>query len=237
MEIDTILEELEDDNPHKGIRQAREFLEGQTLSEEERSKLAYGLATGLFKIGSYHEALQWLERTDSERRRMLEGFCWMNLNNPSQAREAFLQSAKSMEEHRVESLLLAAQALAQQGNLDETLKELRRLDDRDVPGRVGSEIRFNIGLIHEEKENYEKARDWFEEVRQDGTEFFSDEALFHLAVTYEELGQIETALDYLDRLEERIDEDTELRDALQRAKNRLDREEKDRTEKLRQYDF
>ncbi|MFB6346127.1 MAG: hypothetical protein ABEK50_10185 [bacterium] len=86
MEIESILEDLEEEQPHQGIRQARELLEGDSLSDPQFSELSYGLATGLFKIGSYHEALEWLERTDSDRRWMLEGFCWMNLRDPVRAR-------------------------------------------------------------------------------------------------------------------------------------------------------
>lgn len=237
MDLEPILEKLEDEQPHEGINEARDLLEGDSLSEEEHSRLSYGLATGLFKIGSYHEALEWLERTNSDRRWMLEGFCWMNLKNPSSARRAFLKSAETFSDNRVESLLLAAQALAQTGELEEALQELQRLDSREVPGRVGAEIRLNIGLIHEEQEEFEKAREWFNRVLDDGTEHFNGEAIFHLAVAHEELGQIDQALRQLDRLEDRVDEDSQLREALARARNRLSREEKNRTEQLRQYDF
>lgn len=236
MDLEPVLEKLEEDQPHEGINEARELLSDDSLSEEEYSRLSYGLATGLFKIGSYHEALDWLERSNSERRWMMEGFCWMNLKDPSRARKAFLKSARTMDGNRIESLLLAAQALAQSGELEEALEELKRLNDRDVPGRVGAEVRFNIGLIHEEKEQFDRARDWFRKLREDGTEHFTDEALFHLAVSCEELGQIEKAMDYLDQLDERVEADSELSQALDRARNRLSRNDDRRTEQLRQYD-
>lgn len=237
MDLEPVLEKLEQEQPHEGITEARDLLSADSLSDEQYSRLSYGLATGLFKIGSYHEALEWLGRSDSDRRWMMEGFCWMNLKDPSRARTAFLKSAKTMDENRFESLLLAAQALAQTGNLDEALAELERLNDREVSGRVGSEVRFNIGLIHEEKEQFDQARDWFRRVCEDDNEHFTDEALFHLAVSHEELGQIEVAMEYLDRLDERVEDDSELSQALDRARNRLSKNDKKRTQQLRQYDI
>lgn len=237
MDPEEVLGKLEEDQPHEGINEARDLLSENSLTDEEYSRLSYGLATGLFKIGSYHEALEWLERSSSDRRWMLEGFCWMNLRNPSRAREAFLQSAETMDENRLESLLLAAQALAQSGELEEARRELERLDDRTGPGRVGSEVRFNIGLIHEENDGFDQSRKWFRKVLDDGNDYFNDEALFHLAVANEELGRIEEAKDYLDRLEDRVEEDSELKDALTRARNRLTKDDKRRTEQLRQYDI
>ncbi|MFB6346128.1 MAG: tol-pal system YbgF family protein [bacterium] len=142
-----------------------------------------------------------------------------------------------MKDHRPESLLLAAQALAQTGELQEALEELKRLESQSIGGRVGSEIRLNLGLIHEELENFEKASEWFSAVRDDKTDFFNDEALFHLAIAHEELGQLDQAREYLDELEDFIDDDAELREAVERARNRLSRQNEELSEQLRQYDF
>lgn len=238
-DVDDLLERLEnEEDPREALREAESVFESGGLSGEDRSRLAYGIAAGYFRIEIFGDALDWLEETDADRRWMLKGFCHLNLDQHGTAREAFLKAARENPGEARGSLLLAAQCLAYQGSYDAAVEELETLLDQDPSDRMESEIRFNLGLIAEERENYTTAQEWFESILEETEgESFRDEALFHLATVLEERGQIDAALEKVDRLEERIDDQSEDQEVVSRLRNRLKNQRKDRTDQLRNYDF
>lgn len=236
-DVDSLLEQLESEQPREAIRDAESAFESGELSEDNRSRLAYGIATGYFRIEIFGDALDWLERTDVDRKWMLKGFCHLNLNQHGTAREAFLKAARETPDEARGSLLLAAQCLAYQEAYDAAVEELKTLLEQDPSDRMESEIRFNLGLIAEEREQYTTAQDWYESIlQQTQGESFRDEALFHLATVHEERGQIDLALEQVDRLENRVD-DSEDQEVVSRLRSRLKNQRKDRTDQLRDYDF
>lgn len=236
--VEALLERLESEDPREAIRDAESTFESSDLSEEDRSRLAYGIATGYFRIEVFGDALDWLEETRVDRRWMLKGFCHLNLDQHGTAREAFLKAARENPGEARGSLLLAAQCLAYREAYDAAVDELKTLLDQDPSDRMESEIRFNLGLIAEEREDFPGAQDWFESIltETDG-ESFRDEALYHLANVHEERGQIDAALEKVERLEERVEDQSEDGEVVSRLRSRLENQRKDRTDQLRDYDF
>ncbi len=158
-EVDELLEDLESEDPRDTLREARSVVEEGELSEDEHSRLSYGIAAGYFKIGIYGDALDWLERTDSDRRWMLKGFCHSNLDQHKQARESFLKAARKQPKQARGSLLLAAQCLAALEQYEAAVEELESLLDQDPPSRMEAEIRHNLGMIKAETGDLKIARD------------------------------------------------------------------------------
>lgn len=238
-DVDSLLESLESDDPREAISQSQALLEEDSdLSDQDRSRLSYGLAAGYFKIGSYVDALEWIDVTNSERRWMLKGFCHMNLQQPQQARESFLEAARKASSNTPEALLLAAQCLATQENYDAALEEFRSLLDRDLPYRMKAEIRFNVGLIYEEREDFTEARNWFRDILEDESgDAFVDEALYHLARLLEDEGKIDRALDLIDRLDDRVEDDSRDDELVKNFRSRLHNTKKDRPDQLREYEL
>lgn len=237
-DVDDLLEKLESDDPRDAIRESKEVFEEEKLSEDDESRLAYGIATGYFKIGIYGDSLDWLEKTDSDRRWMLRGFCHMNLSDPRKARECFLDSAKNHSENAKEALLLAAQCLAMIEKYKAAIKELEKLLEQDIPPRQRAEIWFNIGLIYEEQDELDEAEEIFEKITHElEGDYFVLEALFHLARLHEETDQIDAAMECANQLEDYVQPNSENEEVLENLKNRLRKQKKDRTDQLRDYDF
>ncbi len=66
---------------------------------------------------------------------------------------------------------------------------------------------------------------------------FVDESLLQLSQVLEDLGQIEPALERVSQLEERIEDDSEDARIVSKLRSRLQNQQKDRTDQLRDYDF
>jgi tetratricopeptide (TPR) repeat protein len=237
-DVEALLEELESDDPREALREARTLLEDEVLSPEDRSRLAYGIAAGYFKIGIYGDALDWLEETESDRRWMLKGFCHSNLDQHKQARDSFLKAAREQPENARGALLLAAQSLAAREQYESAVEELEGLLNQDPPPRMDAEIRYNLGMIHVETDDLTVARDWFESViERPERDAFVDESLLQLAQVLEDLGQIEPALERVNQLDERIEDDSEDARVVSKLRSRLQNQQKDRNDQLRDYDF
>lgn len=237
-DVDDLLEDLESEDPREALREARDRVENDEISEEDRSRLSYGIAAGYFKIGIYGDALDWLERTDSKRRWMLKGFCHSNLDQHKIARESFLKAAREQPGNARGALLLAAQCLAAMEEYESAVDELEGLLGQDPPPRMAAEIRYNLGMIHAETGDLDRARDRFETVVEGrDPDAFVDESLLQLAQVLEDLGQIEPALERVNQLDERIEDDSEDTRIVSKLRSRLQNQQKDRTDQLRDYDF
>lgn len=236
-EVEEILKQLESDNPDPGIEQAREKLDEDDLSEEDVSRLNYGIAAGLFKLANYRGALDWLEKSQDPRRHIFRGFCHLELEEPEQAVSAFEEAAQSEPDRQNEALLMKAQSLMILDRVEEAQDLYEELIERTSATNVSIESRMGLAVSCIETDDYSRARDLLESIldQYEETEY-RPEVLFYLVEVLESQGQVEQAVERAEELKE-IGEDTMWEGMAGELLQRLHNQSKDRRSKLRDYEY
>lgn len=236
-EIEDILKELESDTPDEGITRAKEYLEEEDLTEDERSQLNYGIAAGLFKLANYRGALEWLDKSHDPRRHIFRGFCHLELEEPEEAVDAFEQAAEAEPDRRNEAHLMKAQSLMLMDEVECSQALYDDLADRELQEHV--EIETNIGLAVSciETEDHSRAQTLLEKVLSDYEDHqYEPEALFYLVEVHEALGQVSQAVERAEELQE-LGEDTMWEEMAGELLQRLHDQSNNRQSKLRDYEY
>ncbi len=235
--LDPILDKLEEEDPAAGIEAAKEFLENESPTDEERSQLAYGIAVGHFQLGGHEEASRWLKKTDDERRFLMLGFNLVELEKFSQAARAFEKAGETNAADKNECLLLQAQTLGLAQQFEEARKILDAQLKKELPAQLHSETLLARGTLALETEKPEQARVLFEKiVESTETDEFKSEATFHLVKIEQDAGKMDKAIEYANWLKDNGSQDF-WRQAAQEELNKLQQDKRERQKKLRGYEY
>ncbi|MGM0381459.1 MAG: tetratricopeptide repeat protein [bacterium] len=238
-EIDDILAVLESNNPQEGIEEAKNYLEENEVTAEEQSTLVYGIAVGYFKLGSYQNTVKWLKKTDDERRWLLAGYAYRELEEFSKSAGAFGQAAEEIEERTHEAKILQGQALILAGDIDRARDIFDQLieEETQLEPDARAEVLLARGMVEMEEEKPKKAREWFDEIIEEHEETgFAGEAAFYLTQIHENIGQIDKALEYAQWMKDNGNEQQWEEVAAEYLK-RLHKHKRNREDKMRGYEY
>ncbi len=235
--IEDYLAGLEADDPAEGIKDTLAFLEEETPTKEEKSKLAYGLATAYFRLNKSEEVVRWLEETNDDRSYQLLGFNLIKMEKHEEAARAFRKAARQRPEDENECQLLEAQALALAGEHERARDLLDELLELNVKPDFRAECRLNRGTVEVEAGDKQEARQWFEEIlKSDDSQRFKSEAAFHMVRITMQAGQFEEAIEYAEWLKEEGKEQR-WREAGIDYLRKIKKERRKRRNKLRDYEY
>ena len=238
-EIDSILEKLETDDPREGIEEAQKYLEERETDAEEESTLIYGVAVGYFKLGSFQNTVQWLKETDDDRRWLLAGYAYRELEEFEKSAASFAKAAKVIDERNAEARILQGQALilaGETGEAREIFDDLINNED-NLEDDARAEVLLARGMVEMEEDTPRKAREWFDEIIQEHEETgFAGEASFYSIQIHENIGQIDKALEYAQWLKDNGEESQWEEVAAQYLK-RLHKHKRNREDKMRGYEY
>lgn len=238
-DIDDILAVLESDQPREGIETAREYLEENQVDSDEYSTLVYGIAVGYFKLGSYQNTVKWLKETDDERRWLLAGYAYQELEEFDKSANAFGKASEEIEDRREEAKLLRGQALilaGETGKAREIFNELIEKEDK-LEEQVRAEVLLARGMVEMEEEAPREARPWLKKVLEEHEDTeFAGEAAFYLTQIHENIGKINKALEYAEWLKDNGNQQQWEKVASQYLK-RLHEHKRNREEKMRGYEY
>jgi len=235
--IEDYLAALEADDPAEGIKETIAFLEEEMPTEEEKSKLSYGLATAYFRLDEPEEVVRWLEETEDDRSYQLLGFNLIKMEDYEEAARAFRKAARHRPEDEKECQLLEAQALALAGEHDRARELLDGLLELDVKPDFRAECRLNRGTIEVEAGEEAKARQWFEDILDsDDSHRFKSEAAFHMVRIATREGQFDEAIEYAEWLKNEGREQR-WREVGMDYLRKIKKERRKRRNKLRDYEY
>lgn len=236
-DLDSVLAQLEEDDPQTGIEAAKDYLAENDTDEENQSQLAYGIAVGYFRQGKHEKASKWLQKTEDDRRFLMLGFNLVEMEKFEEAARAFEKASRSQPTDEDECLLLQAQTLG----LAEKYEKAREILDaqlkKELPPDLRSETLLARGTVALETGQTDQARVLFEKVHTDTeTNEFKSEATFHLLNIEKESDKIEKAIEYAEWLKENGEQDF-WRQAAQEELNKLKQDKQKRQNKLRDYEY
>jgi len=237
--MDAVLAELESSDPREGIETAREYLEEKDLAPAEESTLIYGIAVGYFKLGSYQNTVRWLKETEDDRRWLLAGYAYRELEEFNKSAASFEKASKLIDDRSSEARILQGQALILAGETArarEIFDELIENED-SLEAEARAEVLLARGMVEMEDETPREAREWFDRIIQEYEETgFAAESAFYLTQIHENLGKIDKALEYAQWLKDNGDEGQWGEVAAQYLK-RLHQHRRNREDKMRGYEY
>lgn len=234
---DQVLAELEKDEPREAVQEAKQLLERESLSTENRSRLTYGLAVGYFKLGQFEKALGKLRESEDPRRWFMIGFTLMEMQRFEQAARAFENAGDARAERRNEALLLAADALGRAQQVEEARDQFERLLDRKLSPSLKAETLFERGRLEARQDRPGEALSWWERVLSEHEDSdFAPESALLMAQLHGQRGRIQKAQERIRWVLDR-DVDREWKEMARQYRERLETEQLERQNRLREYEY
>ncbi|MFB6355905.1 MAG: tetratricopeptide repeat protein [bacterium] len=236
-EVESILGKLEGKAPEEGIEEAREYLEQGDPTEEERDDLVYGIAVGYFHLGAHKRTLQWLEKSNDDRRALLSGFCYMENDQYEKAADALERASELQPEYESETHIMKGQAHFFNEDYDQARSVFHEVLEHPLSDDQNAETLLSLSMVEMSDDNVQQARDHLQKIV---TEFshtdFKLEAMYYLCESLESLGKVDEAVEFAERLK-REGEDTSWEERAGELLQRLRGHQSNREEQLRNYEF
>lgn len=235
--IDEILGMLEGDDPVDGVKRAKQRLKNGDLTSDQKNDLIYGIAVGLFHQEKFESSLKWLEKSNDSRRKLLTGFCHMELEQFSKAEKALQEAGELQPEHRIETQIMRGQALYFCEEYDQARQLFDEVLDGSISDEKEAETLLSLGMLESAEDNLSLARDHFKRIVDELSDTgFYLEGMYYLVEAYEQSGNVDKAIEYAELLSE-DGTNTPWEPMAGELLQRLRQLESNRKQQLRDYEF